>query len=59
MTKPIGNLIANIKTYDKVSGKIKARYAPKSVLPLSAAPGAAAAAPARARRPAKFKTRKR
>ena len=59
MTKPIGNLIANIRLYDKVSGKTKARYAPKSMLPLSAAPGAAAAATTPARRTAKFKTRKR
>ena len=59
MTKPIGNLIANIRTYDKVSGKTRARYGPKSIMPLSAGPSANAAAPAPARRSAKFKTRKR
>jgi len=53
MSKPIGNLIANLRAYDKVSGKIKARYGPKSVLP------PAGAAPAAAQRPVKIKKRKR
>jgi hypothetical protein len=58
MTKPIGNLLANLATYDKVSGKTKARYGPKSLNPLRATP-TPAAAPANAPRRPKPKTRKR
>ena len=64
MVKPIGNLIANLKPKDKVSGKTQARFAPRSFAPPPppAAEDAAAAAPepAAARsRPARFKKRKR
>jgi hypothetical protein len=59
MSKPIGNLIANIRPYDKVSGKTKARYGPQSTMSPSAAPVAGAAGDTASRRPAKFKKRKR
>jgi hypothetical protein len=57
MSKPIGNLIANLRAYDKVSGKTTARFGPQSTMTPAAAPGAAP--PALARRAVKIKKRKR
>ena len=57
MAKPIGNLIANLTTYDKVSSKTKARYGPQSAVPPAADPAATPASGTQ--RSAKFKKRKR
>jgi hypothetical protein len=59
MTKPIGNLIANIRAFDKVSGKTKARYGPQSGMAPAAGTSGAGPATEPSRRPAKFKKRKR
>jgi hypothetical protein len=58
MTKPIGNMLANLATNDKVSNRTKARYGPKSLGALLATP-TPSTAPAQAPRRPKPKTRKR
>ena len=61
MVKPIGNLIANLKPKDKVSGKTQARFANKSFAPPPPKVGADEAQEqgSAAARPARFKKRTR
>ncbi len=60
MVKPLGNLLANKKTNDKISGKTQARFASKALLVPSDSAGKPAAASAeKTTRPVRFKKRKR
>jgi hypothetical protein len=56
MVKSIGNLVANLRTDDKVSYKTRAKFADRSALP-GGGPTPVPVAPVK--KPAKYKTRKK